>query len=48
MDSSIAGCHKQMAEPLLILRNGIQLPSRISVGRDGGGTDLAGCGSVTG
>ena len=28
--------------------NGIQLPGRTSVGRAGGGADLAGCGSVAG
>ena len=33
-------------ERLLILRNGIQLPGGTSVGRAGGGTDLAGCSSV--
>ena len=39
---------KNEKELLQITWNGIQLPSHISVGRAGGGTDLAGCGSVTG
>ena len=34
--------------PIHITWNGIQLLSRTSVGRAGGGTDLAGCGSVAG